>query len=57
MLTMQATIECVSMDVRQQVRQLVLTPPTSYAVHARLMPPDYHTLEVQECKEIQMGKP
>ncbi len=54
---MQATIECVSMDVRQQVRQLVLTPPTSYAVHARLMPPDYHTLEVQECKEIQMGKP
>jgi len=36
--TMQATSECVSGYVRQQVRQLNLTPPVSYALHAPLMP-------------------
>ena len=35
---MQATIEFVSGYVRQQVRQLDLTPLGSYAMHAHLMP-------------------
>jgi hypothetical protein len=34
----QATIACVSGDVRQQVAQLDLTPPASYAMPAQLMP-------------------
>ena len=34
--TMQATIECVSTYVRQQVRRLALTPPPSHAMHAHL---------------------
>ena len=35
---MQATIEFVSGYVRQQVRQLDLAPPASYAMHAHLIP-------------------
>ena len=35
---MQATIAFVSGYVRQQVRQLDLTPPVSYAMHAQLLP-------------------
>src|SRR5712691_6824002 len=35
---MQATIEFVSGYVRQQVRQLDLAPPASYALHAHLIP-------------------
>jgi hypothetical protein len=38
---MQATIEFVSGYVQQQVRQLDLAPPASYAVHAQLMPACY----------------
>jgi len=38
---MQATIEFVSGYVRQQVRQLDLAPPASYAVHAQLIPSFY----------------
>jgi hypothetical protein len=38
---MQATIEFVSGYVRQQVRQLNLTPPVSYAMHAHLIPSFY----------------
>jgi hypothetical protein len=38
---MQATIAFVSGYVRQQVRQLDLTPPGSYALHAHLMPACY----------------
>src|SRR5215471_788757 len=38
---MQATIEFVSGYVRQQVRQLGLTPPVSYAMHAHLIPSWY----------------
>src|SRR5207237_8071249 len=38
---MQATIEFVSGYVRQQVRQLDLAPPASYAVHAHLIPAFY----------------
>jgi hypothetical protein len=36
--TIQATSECVSGYVRQQVRQLDLAQPASYAMHAHLMP-------------------
>jgi hypothetical protein len=35
---MQATIEFVSRYVHQQVRQLDLSPPVSYALHAHLIP-------------------
>jgi hypothetical protein len=35
---MQATIEFVSGYVRQQVQQLALAPPVSYAMHAQLIP-------------------
>jgi len=35
---MQATIAFVSGYVRQQVRQLDLAPPASYAMHAHLIP-------------------
>jgi len=38
---MQATIAFVSGYVRQQVRQLDLTPPVSYALHAHLIPSCY----------------
>src|ERR671938_128187 len=38
---MQATIECVSGYVRQQVNRLALPPPVSYALHAHLMPSCY----------------
>ena len=36
--TMQATIACVSGYGRQQVRQMDLAPPVSYARHAQRMP-------------------
>src|SRR5215467_7384919 len=38
---MQATIACVSGYVRQQVDQLDLTQPTSFAMHAKLIPSYY----------------
>jgi hypothetical protein len=38
---MQATMAFVSGYVRQQVSQLVLTPPESYAMHAHLIPSFY----------------
>jgi len=38
---MRATIDFVSAYVRQQVSQLDLTPPQSYAVHAHLIPSFY----------------
>jgi hypothetical protein len=38
---MRATIEFVSGYVRQQVKQLDLTPPVSYAMHAHLIPSFY----------------
>ena len=38
---MQATIEFVSGYVRQQVDQLDLTPPASFAMHAKLIPSYY----------------
>jgi hypothetical protein len=38
---MQATIEFVSGYVHKQVRQLDLSPPVSYALHAHLIPACY----------------
>ena len=38
---MQATIEFVSGYVRQQVKQLELAPPQSFAMHAHLIPSYY----------------
>jgi Family of unknown function (DUF6399) len=38
---MQATIEFVSRYVNQQVAQLDLTPPVSFAMHAKLIPSSY----------------
>jgi hypothetical protein len=53
---MQATIECVSGSVHQQVRQLDLSPPVSYALHAQLIPACY--LErVAQSRTVQAGKP
>lgn len=53
---MQATIEFVSGYVRQQVRQLALPPPVSYALHAHLMPACY--LErVAQRRTVSAGEP
>ena len=53
---MQATIEFVSGYVRQQVRQLDLAPPVSYAMHAHLIPSSY--LErVASTRTVTQGKP
>jgi Family of unknown function (DUF6399)/helix-turn-helix, Psq domain len=52
----QATIEFVSGYVRQQVRQLDLTPLGSYAMHAHLMPSCY--LErVAQTRTVSAGEP
>jgi hypothetical protein len=53
---MQATIACVSGYVHQHVRQLDLSPPGSYALHAQLIPACY--LErVAQSRTGQAGKP
>ena len=53
---MQATIAFVSTYVRQQVRQLDLTPPESYVMHAHLLPS--HSLErVAATKMMRDGQP
>jgi Family of unknown function (DUF6399) len=53
---MQATIEFVSGYVRQQVSQLHLTPPVSYALHAHLIPSCY--LErVAQTRTVHAGEP
>jgi Family of unknown function (DUF6399) len=53
---MQATIGFVSGYVRQQVQQLALTPPVSYALHAHLIPACY--LErVARTRTVQAGEP
>src|SRR5262249_9982276 len=54
--TMQATIEFVSGYVRQQVRQLALTPPESYAMHAHLMP-SYYLERVASTRTVTAGEP
>src|SRR5882762_10368742 len=54
--TMPATIEFVSGYVRQQVSQLHVTPPVSYALHAHLIPSCY--LErVAQTRTVSAGEP
>jgi hypothetical protein len=53
---MQATIEFVASYVRQQVRQLDLTPPQSYAVHAHLIP-SYDLERVASTRTMTEGAP
>jgi len=53
---MQATIEFVSGYVRQQVRQLDLAPPVSYALHAHLIP-SYYLDRVASTRTVTAGAP
>ena len=53
---MQATIEFVSGYVRQQVRQLDLAPPASYAMHAHLIP-SYYLERVASTRTRTAGEP
>ena len=53
---MQATIEFVSTYVRQQVSQLALPQPVSYAMHAHLIP-SYYLERVAATKLVREGAP
>jgi uncharacterized protein DUF6399 len=53
---MQATIEFVSGYVRQQVQQLALTPPQSFAMHAHLIP-SYYLDCVASTRKVTQGEP
>ena len=53
---MQATIEFVSGYVRQQVAQLDLTPPVSFAMHAKLIP-SYYLDRVAQTRTVSDGEP
>jgi hypothetical protein len=53
---MQATIEFVSGYVRQQVSQLHLTPPVSYALHAHLIP-SFYLERVAQTRTVHAGEP
>src|SRR5215510_8435064 len=53
---MQATIEFVSGYVRQQVEQLGLTPPASFAMHAKLIPA-YYLDRVAPTRTVRDGEP
>jgi transposase len=53
---MQATIEFVSGYVRQQVAQLDLTPPASFAMHAKLIP-SYYLDRVAHTRTVRDGEP
>ena len=53
---MRATIEFVSSYVRQQVRQLDVTPPQSYATHAHLIP-SYYLERVAATRTMTAGEP
>jgi Family of unknown function (DUF6399) len=53
---MQATIAFVSGYVRQQVDQLDLTPPASFAMHAKLIP-SYYLERVAHTRTVSEGKP
>jgi hypothetical protein len=52
----QATVECVSSYVRQQVRQLDLAQPESYAMHAHLIP-SYYLDRVASTRTVTQGEP
>src|SRR5919202_1566364 len=53
---MQATIEFVSGYVKQQVTQLDLTPPVSFAMHAKLIP-SYYLERVARTRTVSDGEP
>ena len=53
---MQATIEFVSGYVQKQVRQLDLTPPVSYALHAHLIPA-FYLERVAQTRTVRAGEP
>ena len=53
---MQATIEFVSGYVKQQVAQLALTPPVSFAMHAKLIPA-YYLDRVAGTRALSDGAP
>lgn len=53
---MQATIEFVSGYVRQQVAQLDVTPPVSFAIHAKLIPA-YYLDRVAQTRSVSEGEP
>jgi hypothetical protein len=53
---MQATIEFVSGYVKQQVRQLDLAPPASYAMHAHLIP-SFSLERVAQTRTVSGGEP
>jgi hypothetical protein len=53
---MQATIEFVSRYVGQQVDQLDLTPPASFAMHAKLIPSLYLD-RVAQTQTVRDGEP
>jgi Family of unknown function (DUF6399)/helix-turn-helix, Psq domain len=54
--TMQATSECVSGSVRQQVPSRALAPPQSFAMHAHLMP-SYSLERVASARTVTAGEP
>ena len=53
---MQATIEFVSGYVRQQVAQLDLPPPVSFAMHAKLIP-SYYLDRVAQTRSVSDSDP
>ena len=53
---MQATIAFVSGYVRQQVSQLDLAPPVSYAMHAHLIP-SFYLERVASTRTVTAGEP
>src|SRR5438132_627462 len=53
---MQATIEFVSRYVSQQVKQLDVTPPVSFAMHAKLIP-SYYLDRVAQTRSVSDGEP
>ena len=53
---MQATIEFVSGYVRQQVTQLDLAQPVSYAMHAQLIP-SFYLERIAQSRAVSYGKP
>jgi hypothetical protein len=53
---MQATIEFVSSYVGQQIKQLELTPPGAFAMHAKLIP-SYYLDRVAQTRTVSEGGP
>jgi hypothetical protein len=53
---MQATIACVSGYVGQQVAQLDVTPPVSFAMYAKLIP-SYYLDRVAQTRSVSDGEP